>query len=247
MIRTILFDLDDTLYDYKSAEKKADDALYAYMRRQFSLSRAQAERIVRESGKRLQKRLGPRAAIHSRLVRYLEALEKEGLPFLPQAVEMDRLYWEAFLGNVRLWPGTAPFLEALRRTGTLLGIGSNMTMERQLEKLDRLGISSCFDYVVCSQETDKEKPDPSFFSSCLEIGSWKADSPLRARQALFIGDDPQKDVEGAYRAGLFPVYYNPRAAGPPALDPSCYDEIRSYEACVEKEGVRIGRHFFPYA
>ena len=69
MIRSILFDLDDTLYDFTSAHAVAMNRLAAYAARTLGLSRERFDTLQREAFERQKPRLGGTAAVHNRLIR----------------------------------------------------------------------------------------------------------------------------------------------------------------------------------
>jgi putative hydrolase of the HAD superfamily len=98
-------------------------------------------------------------------------------------------------GFIDLFSDVKPTLEGLRRRGISMGVLSNYPpfLERNLQLL---GIHHYFSFFVVSSKLGLEKPDPQIFHIALE----KAGHPLE--QALYVGDSPHDDVEGAKRVGL---------------------------------------------
>ncbi len=86
-------------------------------------------------------------------------------------------------------------LGRIARQGVRLGIISNW--DRRLRILyQRFALERMFTVLICSAELGVEKPDPWIFKiACRTAG-------VSPRQAIHIGDDPEKDVAGANRAGL---------------------------------------------
>ena len=72
--------------------------------------------------------------------------------------------------------------------------------EQQLERLQRLEISKYFEEVYSAEYT-KRKPFKEAFMQA--IGEDKPE------ECIMIGDDFQRDIEGALKAGLQAIYYNP--------------------------------------
>ena len=97
----------------------------------------------------------------------------------------------------------------LRQAGLRLGVGTDMTADWQYAKLERLNLLPLLDFVVTSEEVTQEKPGARFFQLCRE----KAGCPASA--CVFVGDNRSKDVEGAKRVGMRPVWYRPHS-GPDA-------------------------------
>lgn len=92
-------------------------------------------------------------------------------------------------------------LGAIARTGVRLGIISNFDT-RLRDLWARLALDRMFSVLVCSAEVEVEKPDPWIFHlACRAAG-------VAPREALHIGDDPLRDVEGASRAGLVGLLYD---------------------------------------
>jgi putative hydrolase of the HAD superfamily len=70
----------------------------------------------------------------------------------------------------------------------------------QRRKLAVLGFEHTFDAILVSEEEGVRKPDAEIFRRAL------ARCGVAAHEALFVGDHPVADVEGAYRAGLVAVW-----------------------------------------
>jgi len=62
--------------------------------------------------------------------------------------------------------------------------------------LEHLGVSKFFVHVFLSSELGADKPDPEFFARALRL------SGVRPNETLHVGDDPERDWEGATAAGL---------------------------------------------
>ncbi len=95
----------------------------------------------------------------------------------------------------RLRPDAARALRALRAAGLLVGLVSNF--DQRLPKiLKALEIDDLFDSVTLPADCRTEKPDPRIFAAAL------ASLGVAAEQALYVGDDPQRDLAAARSAGL---------------------------------------------
>lgn len=203
MIKTVIFDVDNTLYSYTEAHKAAFDALAAYADGEFGLSRDLFEDLHQKTERELRAYVGETATLHNRCIRYQVMLEHQGLPLHPHVLEMDGLYWDTLLQAAAPAAGAEDAMRTLKEKGIRIGIGTDMTARMQFKKLETLGLLSYVDFLVSSEEAGAEKPDPSFFARCVE----KAGCP--ARECLFVGDNIQKDVRGAMNAGLQAAWYRP--------------------------------------
>lgn len=115
-------------------------------------------------------------------------------------VDDNRLFEDLYdwYSHPKAWWIDAEALEVLgkiARQGVRLGIISNW--DRRLRTLyQRFALERMFTVLICSAELGVEKPDPWIFKiACRTAG-------VSPRQAIHIGDDPEKDVAGANRAGL---------------------------------------------
>lgn len=195
MRKAVIFDIDDTLYNYRSANVHAMDALCRYVRRELNLE----EGAFREDYNRVMdyqmRERGETAGCHSRAIRLQLLLEERGLP-LRHAAAMNDLYWNALLDVIAPSPGVTELIQALKGRGIRLGVGSDMTADWQLKKLERLGLLDLMDFVVTSEEAGVEKPDPGLFLLCADKAG------CLPEECLFIGDNLKKDVLGAQNAGM---------------------------------------------
>lgn len=210
MIKTVIFDVDNTLYSYTDAHREAFDALAAYAEKELSLSRQDFEQLHRETERRLKSYMGNVAALHNRCIRYQVMLESRGIPLHPHVLEMSGLYWNTLLEAAVLSCGAPETVKALKEQGMRIGIGTDMTARMQFKKLEVLGLLPYVDFLVSSEEAGVEKPEAAFFARCVEKAGCQAD------ECLFVGDNLNKDVLGALDAGLHAVWYCPDGAGCPA-------------------------------
>lgn len=120
-------------------------------------------------------------------------------------VDDERLFEDLYewYAQPKAWWIDTEALEVLgriARQGVRLGIISNW--DRRLRTLyQRFALERMFTVLICSAELGVEKPDPWIFKiACRTAG-------VSPRQAIHIGDDPEKDVAGANRAGLVGMLY----------------------------------------
>jgi HAD superfamily hydrolase (TIGR01549 family) len=111
----------------------------------------------------------------------------------------------------RVFPETAPYLEALRTRGYYLGVISNSvgTIEEQLRRVD---LARHFHTVLDSAIVGVEKPHAAIFNMAL------ARAEVEASEAMFVGDIHATDVGGARGAGLLGVLIDRVGAYP---NPDC--------------------------
>lgn len=208
MIKSVIFDLDNTLYSYDKAHAAAWAALCRHAEQRLALPEERFLSLHSEASRVLTRRCGGGPAIHNRLIRFQILLELAGLPF-GEAPAMAECYWQTLLAHMEAEPGAAETLSALKSMGLRLGVGTNMTADRQIEKLRRLELLPLVDFLVSSEELGVEKPDPRLFALCAEkAGAAPAD-------CAFVGDSLQKDALAARAAGMLGIWYHPDGDGGP--------------------------------
>ena len=220
MIKTVIFDVDNTLYSYTKAHEAAFEALSSYAEHELGLSRNIFVKLHQETERELKVYMGDTAAVHNRCIRYQIMLEHQGLPLYPHVLRMNDLYWNALLGAAVPVAGAVDAMKRLKKQGLRIGIGTDMTARMQFEKLEALGLLPYVDFLVSSEETGVEKPDPAFFARCVEKAGCRRD------ECLFVGDSLKKDVQGAADAGLAAVWYDPEDSGDPADVPRITDMVQ---------------------
>jgi putative hydrolase of the HAD superfamily len=100
-------------------------------------------------------------------------------------------------------------LDRLRDAGMALGVVSNF--EEWLEQLlERLGVRSYFAVSVVSGVEGVEKPDPRIFALAMDRAG------VRPDESVYVGDNPEFDVDPALEAGMFPVLVDRRERFPDA-------------------------------
>lgn len=113
-------------------------------------------------------------------------------------------YWEELVLNEAVLFGDAlPVLAQLRPRFTT-GIITNGFNRMQKAKLQRYHLLEAVDFCLVSEEAGVHKPDKRIF----ELALRKAGHIL-AEEAIFVGDNPVNDIEGALGAGIQPVLLDP--------------------------------------
>lgn len=197
----ILFDADNTLFDFDRAERYAlETALEeegiafeeAYMDRYHRINKACWREF--EEGK-----LDPPTL---RLRRFELFFSELGVS-VPSA-KFSAQYL-TLLGETSFTiPGAHELLEQLRNTHRL-ALVTNGLKEVQRPRLTRSGLEPFFDVVVVSDEIGYSKPGAAFFDYTFE----QMGRPSRS-QAVIVGDSLSSDIRGGNDYGVDTCWYNPR-------------------------------------
>ena len=203
MIKAVIFDLDNTLYNFDAANEFGIRALAAYTEPVFGWDYPKMKDLYEESREKLTERMGDVGSAHNRLLRFQNLLEEKKLPLHPHALEMAKAYWRGVLDNMAPSPGAREIMEELRRMGIRIGLGTDMTAYMQYEKLIRLGLMEYMDFIVSSEEAGTDKPGNAFFMLCAQKAG------CLPGECLFIGDNIVRDYGGAAAAGMQARWFIP--------------------------------------
>lgn len=201
MIRCVIFDIDNTLYNYTKANEAAMEALHGYVQEKLGLSPDRFDHLAAEASREITGRLsknnpGGNAAVHNRLIRFQNILETCNLPLHPHALNMYDCYWNTLLDNMECAPYWREVLQELQNRNIRTGIGTDMTAYMQYRKLEKLNLLPLIQFMVTSEEAGAEKPDRKFFELCIQKAQ------CAPEECLFVGDNPEKDIKGAQKAGM---------------------------------------------
>ena len=113
-----------------------------------------------------------------------------------------RKYAEALSGDMRRFE-VRDALSKLKQRNKILAVVSNDRIFAPRAAMKYLGVSDLLDDIFISEEIGVEKPDPRVFQHVLER------LRVSAGQAVFVGDDPIRDITGAQNVGIQTILYIP--------------------------------------
>ncbi|MFD8074438.1 HAD family hydrolase [Streptomyces sp. NPDC059718] len=199
-IRAVLWDIDDTIFDYSGAERAG------------ALRHLEAEGLLGAFGGEERALRTWREVMETHYARFLTG----ELTFTEHRRERVRAllgptvgdaaadawfaaYYVHFEAAWAVFPDVVPALEALT-PGYRHGLLSNSSTAHQERKLARLGLRDRFECLVCSQELGHAKPAPAaFLGACRALG-------LPPAEVAYVGDKADTDARGADAAGLYGVW-----------------------------------------
>ena len=202
MIKAVIFDLDNTLYDYDECNAPAMKNAAEVGAKIFGCDEEKFLQVYDEAKALVKKQIDPKsAAQHSRVFYMQKTAEILGASPAQTVLPLYDAYWDAFIGNMKPYDGAIKFLTALKDHGIKTAICTDMTAHIQFRKLVKLGMENLIDAVVTSEEAGAEKPFPVNFHIALDKVEARPD------EAIFIGDSFFKDVQGAMNVDIRPVWF----------------------------------------
>lgn len=200
-IRAVLWDIDDTLFDYTGADA-------AGLARQLEAERiaerygppARALALWREITDRHWARFaaGVGTFQEQRQDRVREFLGRPGMTADEADAWFDR-YVEHYKAAWTVFPDVVPALDTLA-ADYRHGVLSNSSTANQDPKLRHLGLRDRFEVLVCAVELGISKPEAgAFLAACAALR-------LPPGEVAYVGDQPEIDARGARDAGLLAVW-----------------------------------------
>jgi putative hydrolase of the HAD superfamily len=191
----ILFDTDNTLYEYEPAHKAGMLAVENKVTKSFSITESDFKNAFKQARNEVKKRLEGTASSHSRLLYMQRMLELMGLGSQTLwTLDLEQTYWRTFLSNAHLFSGVKELLLEIKRLGIPTAIITDLTAQIQFRKIVYFGLDNDFDYIVTSEESLYDKPHPAPFEICIEKISPKGNN------IWMIGDNPINDIRGSKSA-----------------------------------------------
>ncbi len=201
LYQTILFDIDDTLVDFKGSETASLKNCY---RRFFSPLVAEDRflndyhRINRVLWQQVEENKISIAAVGSERFKQLADLYEFSF-----SSEIPQYYEQQLIENSQFIDGAEELLDALLAKQIKIGFLSNGFSHIQRGKYKNLKLSRYSDVLVISEEVGWSKPQPEIFDYILKR------MQSTASTTLMVGDSLTSDGEGAYRANMPFCWYNP--------------------------------------
>jgi putative hydrolase of the HAD superfamily len=102
-----------------------------------------------------------------------------------------------------LFEGAIRVLDYLKHKAYQLHIITNGFNEVQFIKLTESALLPYFDTITTSEHAGHNKPDEKIFIHAL------ADAGAKKQESIMIGDNFEADIEGAIKAGIDAIWFNP--------------------------------------
>jgi putative hydrolase of the HAD superfamily len=159
----VIFDLDNTLYDYESANSAGEYALIDFLHKNLQISNAEIKNQLFHSRKKVKGALGNTASSHSRLMYIREFLNSNDLNVHATfALECEQVFWRSYMERMVLFEGVEELVNYLRLSRSKLVLVTDLSTQIQIRKLAWLGLEKTFELIITSEEAggDKETGKP---------------------------------------------------------------------------------------
>lgn len=215
----LLFDADNTLFDFDAAERLAYETVCKTHRLPYS---GAGYALYRQCNSELwhdfdQGLCTKEFLLLERFRRYLERSGQTGDP-----EKLNQTHLQTIAASSMLLPGALELCRTLAEKHELYII-TNGVESSQRARFERSAIAPCFKGLFISEAVGYGKPSPAYFDYV-----FRAVPGLTPHSGLVIGDSLSSDIQGANNVGLDCCWYNPK--GLPRPDGLRIDyEVRTLE------------------
>ncbi len=223
--RHLFFDLDHTLWDFRSNSRAVLAELCdEYLVAPYGLDTEAFIPAYEEVNAALWHQLDggfiPKEVL--RAMRFKQALERCGIEDGALARKLEESYMDRCPERALLMPGALNLLQDLQPHYRMHIITNGFT-EIQAIKLATSGIREFFQVVLTSEMAGASKPSARIFRHALRSAGAKV------HESLMIGDNARADIAGGRNAGLDQVHFVPDEGGDPEATYriSHLDQLRS--------------------
>lgn len=193
MIKAVIFDLDNTLVDFMGMKRQAVSAAISSM---IDAGLALSPQEVQERIDAIYKERGIEfQSVFDQLL--YDIFQKVDYKILSAGVIAYRRAREAALVP---YPHVTMTLVRLVKRGLRLAVVSDAPGREAWLRLCYLNFHHLFDQVVTFDDTGERKPGPGPFRRALELLG------IQPREALMVGDWPERDMVGAAQLGMTTVF-----------------------------------------
>lgn len=197
-VKAVLFDMDNTLWDFVAAKKAACRAVVEH-----------AESGDAEELYAYFRRPGAGFEDPGNVIEYLLDIGADSSCVLPCC----RVYEQVKIASIHPYPGVRETLETLVSADLPLAIVTDAHSSQARARLRKAGLGDFFSCVVSPDISGQRKPDPASFVHALRAIS--ASPP----QAMVVGDSISREIEPGHALGMQTAYarYGDRNDGPVPL------------------------------
>jgi len=209
-----LFDLDDTLLDFKASEQRSFALTLGElgMRDDIDALFADYQAINLALWKSFE--TGAVSKDFLKVERFRKAFAQHGLELDPEAA--SRLYLESLSNTVVLIDGAVRLCATLAAIGEV-GIITNGVEQIQQRRIASSGLGDYISFIATSESCGHAKPDSRFFQYTTAMAR-----AFASHETIIVGDRLDADILGANRFGIESCWFNPgRLANASAAVPTC--------------------------
>ena len=199
MILGIIFDFDNTLYNYELANQTALNKLFVQLSLKNNLTIDQIEILYKKINSNIKNSNNTNNKFNK--IIYIKRLLEElnvSLTFLNTYLD---IYEYEFMNNFALYDNVLDLFNYLKTKNIKIAICSNNIFIQQYDKLKKTGLLDYIDFIQTSDECGEEKPNLNIYLTIQQ----KLAIPFE--NIAFIGDNYEHDVIPPLQLKMFSFHF----------------------------------------
>ncbi|WP_292378671.1 HAD family hydrolase [Methanosarcina sp. UBA289] len=223
-LKAILFDMDNTLFDFIAAKMEAFRKILSFIGREKGDIAEEPSELFRYF---LRGTYGFEDYENIR-----DYMQDRNLFTAQGYRKCCEIYEQEKLENLELYPAVTNTLDKLKGLGLKLAIITDADKHHALARLTKVGLLNYFDLLVAADTTGTKKPDPTHFLFALEV------LEITPEETLVVGDSIKRDIVPARKLGLKTAYASYGDWRPGEEADQCFDfRLNSFSDMLDIPGL----------
>lgn len=222
----LIFDLDDTILDFKKGEHEGLNKIYAnnlIPNVQFDQWFPVFKRVNSEVWRQIEAGGSVKELLDTR---FSKTYQEFGMGIDGKIFEQE--YRNHLDQNYYVLEGAKELIEKLKQQNFTVIAGTNGNSSTQRSRLKGTELESVFDDIVISDEIGYAKPNKQFFNIMIE-----RNEGMTPENTIMIGDSLRSDIQGAINAGITNIWFNPfgienNTEIKPDFEASTFEEVETF-------------------
>lgn len=204
MVKLIILDMDDTIYNYKYANDISTQAIIKFTSEKYNISFELLLSKYKEAKKIINKRFNGIALAHDKqlqIKQFIDILNIADNKIL-FAHNLYQIYLNTFLDNIKCFDDLYTFLNLCKINKIKVVILTNNTLDIQMRIFEKIYLEKYIDDMITSYEIGAEKPDKKCFFYILQKYN------ISEKDTIIIGDSYENDYMGGLNIGIKSILYD---------------------------------------
>jgi len=201
MFNHLIFDLDNTLYNYSLCNKNALLTVFEYISHNFNIQLEKIKTLFDKLKNKYHNTVFHQASSHNKCIQIKKLLEYLNLP-IEESCTLYDLYIEEFNKHLTLFENVEDFFILCQKNNITCYILTNNICYEQINRLKKLNICKYFKKIYTSEEFGIEKPDSKLFYSILQ------ENNINMNEVAMIGDSFENDIQSVNLLGMYGFWFH---------------------------------------
>jgi len=200
MFNNLIFDFDNTLYDYSHCYNEALNTVFIYLQEKLKINIEDIKYQFQQQKKIIQNSINNQASSHNKCIQFKKIVEFYHLP-VEEAIVLYDLFIDNFNKHLKLYDYVEDFLKICIDNNIKCFLLTNNICYEQLFRLKKLNLCKYFTKIYTSEELGTEKPDPKIFNTILQ------ENNIQKNEVAMIGDSFNMDIESVNLLNIYGFWF----------------------------------------